>query len=55
MRFQTTAPTRAQKMTGTLTASMWMTPLPTVKATETPKVKAATKLKKAAQATACRG
>src|SRR5688572_24428664 len=50
--FQPIAPTRQARMTYTSTTCGSTMPLPIVFATETSKVKAATKLKKAAQATA---
>ena len=55
MRFHMMAPVRAPRMTHWSTTPASTTPFPTVLATWTPKPKAATKLKKAAQATACIG
>src|SRR5215813_9633524 len=55
MRFQVMAPTRPPRMTHWSTTPDSTTPLPTVLATCTPKPNAATKLKKAAHATACMG
>ena len=52
---QTTAPTSPARITRVSTADTSIIPLPTVCATAVPKPKAATKLKKAAQATACMG
>ena len=49
------APVRAPRMTHWSTTVDCTTPFPTVLATCTPNPKAATKLKKAAQATACIG
>src|SRR4030042_5340272 len=48
-------PTRVDRIRGGVTMDTSITPFPTVVATWTPKVKAATKLKKAAQTTAWRG
>ncbi len=55
IRFQMMAPRSPPRMTHWSTTLASTTPLPTVLATWTPKPKAATKLKKAAQATACMG
>ena len=49
------APTSPPRITHWSTTPASTTPLPTVRATCTPKPKAATKLKKAAHATACIG
>src|SRR6185295_14488870 len=55
MRFQTMAPINPAKTTAWSTTLDSTTPFPTVVATLTPKPNAATKLKNAAQATACKG
>ena len=55
IRFQVMAPMSAPRMTHWSTTAASTTPLPTVRATWTPKPKAATKLKNAAQTTACMG
>jgi hypothetical protein len=55
MRFQTIAPIRAARITAEVTASGRIRPRLMVLATAVPTVKAATKLKKAAQATATPG
>src|SRR5437867_4208687 len=55
IRSQTMAPIRPAKMTAKVTAEMSIIPLPMVLATAVPNVKAATKLKNAAQITACAG
>src|ERR1039457_4347378 len=54
-RSQAIAPMSAAKITVGSTTPGWMTPLPIVVATFTPKPKAATKLKNAAQSTASCG
>ena len=54
-RFQAMAPTRAASTTRGVMAVASTMPLPMALATWVPKVKAATKLKKAAQATAAPG
>src|SRR6185503_1107011 len=55
IRFQMIAPVRPAKMTVNVTTFKSTMPEPTVLATPVPKKKAATKLKKAAHATACSG
>src|SRR5262245_48573879 len=55
IRSQTIAPMSPATMTHWSTMAVSTTPLPTVRATLTPKPKAATKLKNAAQTTACSG
>ncbi len=55
IRSQTIAPTRPPRMTENVTILTSIIPDPTVLATAVPKVKAATKLKKAAQTTALPG
>src|SRR5947207_8352998 len=55
IRSHTIAPTRPPKITAEVTAEMSIIPLPTVFALAVPDVNAATKLKKAAQMTACSG
>src|SRR6476660_4693710 len=52
MRFQTIAPSRPARITWFVTTFRSIMPLPIVLATEVPRTKAATKLKKAAQRTA---
>ncbi len=49
------APMRAAKMTCLVTMEMSIIPAPIVSATPVPKIRKATKLKNAAQRTACRG
>src|SRR5262245_6346785 len=55
IRFHAMAPTRPARTTPASITSGWTIPLPTVRATFTPKPKAATKLKKAAHTTAWLG
>ena len=55
IRSQMIAPVRPPKMTANVTMWMSIMPAPTVLATAVPKVKAATKLKNAAQMTALPG
>ena len=54
-RFQKIAPRRPARMTWEVTTERSIIPLPIVFATCVPRTKAATKLKNAAQATACCG
>ncbi len=49
------APRSPARMTSGVTTSMSIRPVPMVCATPVPKIRKATKLKKAAQTTACRG
>ena len=55
MRFQEIAPRSPAKTTTGVTAAISIIPVPIVWATAVPKMRKATKLKKAAQTTACRG